>query len=144
MIVKFKKLHENAVLPTYAKTGDAGLDMVAVSKEWSDELGSWVYDTGVAVEIPEGYLGFLMPRSSICKKNLILSNSIGLIDSGYRGSVKFIFREIGRLEELHKLYSIGERIGQLVIQPYPTIEPEWAEELSLTERGVGGHGSTGA
>ena len=93
MKVNVKKLDSNAVLPTYSKHGDAGMDLTATSKS-HDEHGNVVYGTSLAFEIPAGYVGLLFPRSSNTKKDLILGNSVGVIDSGYRGEVVFKFREL--------------------------------------------------
>lgn len=139
MIVKIKKLDKNAVTPRYAKQGDAGMDLTATSMEF-DEYGNVVYGTGIAVEIPEGYVGLVFPRSSNAKKDLLLSNSVGVIDSGYRGEIMAKFKIIDMAEDI---YEIGERICQLIIIPYPTIEFEESDNLSKTERGVGSYGSTG-
>lgn len=145
MQVKFKKLHPDAVLPTYAKPGDAGLDMTPVSKVWDKEKLGWLYGYGIAVEIPQGYAGFLYPRSSIWKKPSILSNHVGIVDSGYRGEIKALFRQTHDADQsTEKEYEIGERNLQMVIKPITHIEPEWADELSDTERGTGGFGSSGA
>ena len=160
--VKIKKLNENAVIPTYAKYGDAGMDLVATSKYYDDN-GNIVYGTGLAFEIPKGYVGLLFPRSSNSKQQLLLSNSVGVIDSGYRGEVMLKFKSSASsfsLKTLIKLifnqdakttlinnykisYNVGDRIGQIIILPYPQIEFEEAEELSETERNTGGYGSTG-
>jgi len=151
MRVKIKKLLESAVIPSYAKNGDAGMDLVATSKSY-DDYGNVVYGVGLAFEIPEGYVGFLFPRSSNAKKDLLLSNSVGVLDSGYRGEVMFKFKNSrGYVEKQNEksfyqsleTYNIGDRIGQIIILPYPQIEFEEVEELSLTERGDGGYGSTG-
>lgn len=152
MIVKIKKLHKDAVIPQYAKSGDAGVDLTAVSIEFNEKLGCITYDTGLSVEIPEGYVGLIFPRSSIYKTIHSLSNSVGVIDSGYRGSIKFNFRDayypnenpsvrFYRPEDDH--YRIGDRIGQLIIIPHPKIQFEEVEELSDSGRGTGGFGSTG-
>lgn len=141
MKVRFKKLHPNAVIPSYAKPGDAGLDLTAVSKEWDAEKEKIVMGTGLAMEIPEGHVGLIFPRSSIVKTFLTLANSVGVIDSGYRGEVKFFFDPGHRAKQN---YEVGDRIGQLVIIPFPTIEPEEASELSETVRGTGGFGSSGS
>ena len=152
MIVKIKKLHKDAVIPQYAKSGDAGVDLTAVSIEFNEKLGCITYDTGLSVEIPEGYVGLIFPRSSIYKTIHSLSNSVGVIDSGYRGSIKFNFRDAfyptGDLEDRWNkfnpdFYNVGDRIGQLVIIPYPKIQFEEVEELSETDRSDGGFGSTG-
>ena len=140
MKVKIKKLHPDAVIPYYAKHGDAGMDLTATTKEY-DGYGNIVYGTGLAFEIPEGYVGLLFPRSSNSKYDLILSNSVGVIDSGYRGEVMMKFRMFKHVIESH--YDIGDRIGQLIIMPYPKVEFEEVQELSETERGEGGYGSTG-
>lgn len=139
MKVRFKKLSDSAVLPSYAKPGDAGLDLTATKVINSGERFI-TYGTDLAVEIPEGFVGLIFPRSSIRKTDLILSNSVGVIDSGYRGEIQFTFKKKG-FESI--AYHEGERIGQLVIIPYPQIEVEQAMELSETERGEGGFGSTG-
>jgi dUTP pyrophosphatase len=141
MQVKVKKLSENAVVPKYAKAGDAGLDLVATSYEYVN--GRHVYGTDLAIEIPEGYVGLIFPRSSICKYDLRLTNSVGVIDSGYRGEIKFQFENAGFEFSNMLKYKIGDRIGQLLILPYPQIELVEAEELSTTERGEGGFGHSG-
>lgn len=139
MKVRIKKLHENAVIPSYAKPGDAGLDLTATSKSY-DRHHNVVYGTGLAFEIPEGYVGLLFPRSSNFRYNVLLTNSVGVLDSGYRGEVMFKYR-CGSYSGAD--YKIGDRIGQLIILPYPQVEFELADELSETERGAGGYGSTG-
>lgn len=82
MKVKIKKLHPDAVIPVYAKAGDAGLDLTAISESWNEDDSMVTYDTGLAVEIPEGHVGLLFPRSSVSKTRLNLANSVGVIDSG--------------------------------------------------------------
>lgn len=139
MNVKIKKLHTDAVIPSYAKEGDAGLDLTATSMS-CDDYGNICYGTGLAFEIPKGYVGLVFPRSSNAKKDLWLTNSVGVIDSGYRGEVTFKYRPVD-LEE--RIYQIGDRVGQLIIMPYPYIEFEEVEELSETERGCSGYGSSG-
>jgi dUTP pyrophosphatase len=139
MDVKVKKLHPYAVIPSYAKDGDAGLDLTATSMN-IDNRGYFVYGTGLAFEIPKGYVGLIFPRSSISKKDLALSNCVGVIDSGYRGEVSFKFYPTS---SKHNIYNIGDRIGQLIIMPYPQITLVESDELSETERGAGGYGSTG-
>lgn len=152
--VKIKKLHPDAVIPRYAKPGDAGLDLTAVSRTF-DEDGNVVYGTGLAFEIPEGYVGLVFPRSSLSKKDIALSNAVGVVDSGYRGEVTAKFKptnyfncyeDCGRIVECPhygSIYGIGERIAQMIILPYPQIEFEEVDELSQTERADGGYGSTG-
>lgn len=137
--VKVKKMHAEAVIPSYSKPGDAGLDLTAVSEEWNEDNSMVTYGTGLAFEIPEGYVGMLFPRSSVCKTSLNLSNSVGIIDSSYRGEVMLKYR----YPEQGLVYDLGDRVGQLIIMPYPQIKLVEAEELSTTERGEGGYGSTG-
>ena len=139
MKVKIKRLNENAIIPRYAKEGDAGLDLTATSVA-EDDKGNIVYGTGIAVEIPKGYVGLVFPRSSIANKSLTLTNSVGVIDSGYRGEIMFKFKNF---DDYVSIYKVGERIGQLIIMPYPTIEFEEVDKLSETERGTGGYGSSG-
>jgi dUTP pyrophosphatase len=136
MKVRFKKLHPDAVTPTYAKDGDAGLDLTAISKTNADTFIQ--YGTGIAIEIPKGYVGLIFPRSSVSKlENFYLKNSVGVIDSGYRGELML------RFNKSFSFYEVGDKIGQLIIIPYPTIYLEEVDELSSTDRGEGGFGSTG-
>lgn len=148
MKVRIKKLHLDAVIPKYAKPGDAGMDLTAVKKKY-DEDGNVVYGTGLAFEIPEDHVGLLFPRSSNCKQDLILTNHVGVVDSGYRGEIGFKFKPsayfIDNREDKYVVreYEIGDRIGQIIIIPYPQIQFEEVEELSETERGATGYGSSG-
>lgn len=139
--VKVKKLDPNAVIPKYAKVGDAGMDLTATSVEFTTEYVS--YKTGLAFEIPKGYVGLLFPRSSNSKKDLLLTNSVGVIDSGYRGEIELRFKPVlnNKLENI-SLYNVGDRVGQIMIIPYPQIEFIMSDELSNSERGDGGFGST--
>jgi len=136
MKIKIKKLHENAVIPSYAKDGDAGMDLTAVSVENLDNFGGVKYNFGLSIEIPKGYVGLMFPRSSIYKHHQMLSNSVGVIDSGYRGELSAVMRG-------YFGYEVGARVAQLIILPYPEIEFEEVSELSETERGTNGYGSTG-
>lgn len=140
--VKVKRLNPKAELPAYAHIGDAGMDVKAVSCEYDAEYDRFIYDTGLAFEVPEGHVMLAFPRSSNCKTDSYLPNSVGVIDSIYRGSVKFIFKNRGDRRNIP--YKVGDRIGQLMIIPYPQIEFKEVEELSKTERGEGGFGSTGS
>lgn len=140
----------------YAKDGDAGIDLTATSK-WYDEFGNTCYGTNRAFEIPKGYVGLLFPRSSNSKQNLRLTNSVGVLDSGYRGEVVFKYRNDAFATQSALIkndivngnvgfeyeYEVGDRVGQLIVMPYPQIEFEEVEELTDTERGEGGFGSTG-
>ena len=143
MKVKIKKVHPDAVIPSYAKSGDAGLDLVATTII-SETLGSITYGLGIALEIPEGFVGLVFPRSSIRKTNLQLSNSVGVIDSGYRGELQATFNKIQGIDNVEREnYRVGDRVCQIMIIPHPTIELNEVNELSNTERGEGGFGSTG-
>lgn len=146
MQVKFKKINPEAIIPSYSQNGDAGMDLTAISQTESEGLIE--YGTGLSVEIPQGFVGLIFPRSSIFKTNQILSNSVGVIDSGYRGEIKFKFytktTTMGENTYFsHNSYQIGDRIGQLIILPYPNIEPLEVNELTETDRGEDGFGSTG-
>jgi dUTP pyrophosphatase len=149
MIVKIKKLNEFAELPAYSKPGDAGMDLTC-TEVYLDSSGCYVYKTGLAIEIPDGFFGLLVPRSSVAKKSLILTNHAGILDSGYRGEIMFKYKPnyqyFLQSDELknEQIYLKGERVGQLIILPYPTIEWEVVDELSNSDRGTGGYGSTGA
>ena len=143
MKVKIKKIHPDAVIPSYAKNGDAGMDLVATSII-GETLGSITYGLGIALEIPEGFVGLVFPRSSIRKTNLQLSNSVGVIDSGYRGELQATFNKIQGIDNVEReSYKVGDRVCQIMIIPHPTIEFNEVNELSNTERGEGGFGSTG-
>ena len=137
MKVKIKKLHPNAVIPSYAKAGDAGMDLTAV---WAkQDLDLITYGTGLSVEIPKGYVGLLFPRSSVYKAKMILTNCVGVIDSGYRGELMMKFE----MMDSDAKYKVGDRIGQIIIMSYPQVEFEEVSTLSSTDRGLGGYGSTG-
>lgn len=145
MKIKIKKLHENAVIPKYAKEGDAGLDLTCINYT-QDDYGNIVYYTGIAIEIPKGYVGLLFPRSSITNYKIQLTNSVGVIDSGYRGEIMFKYKPTQvfvKSSSSIPAYDIGDRVGQLIIIPYPQIEFEEVNELTETERGNKGFGSTG-
>lgn len=153
--VKVKKLHPDAIIGDYAKNGDAGIDLVAISKDY-DKDGNVVYGTGLAFEIPYGYVGLLFPRSSNSKKDLYLTNHVGVIDSSYRGEVTLKYRPTDVRMEFEKystgnilkskesiVYDIGDKIGQLIIIPYPQVKLVEVTELSDSDRGTGAYGSTG-
>ena len=153
MKVRIKKLSELAVVPSYAKDGDAGMDLIATSII-SDTPTQITYGLGVALEIPKGFVGLVFPRSSIRKTGLQLSNSVGVIDSGYRGELQATFNKLFGGEAMYDemkvkeiqpndFYKVGDRVAQIMIIPHPEIEFEEADELSDTERGEGGFGSTG-
>ena len=138
MKINIKKLSSLAVSPWKAHLTDAGFDLYATSKHY-DENGNVVYGCGLAFEIPEGYMGLVFPRSSNARTSLLLSNSVGVIDSGYRGEVTAKFKKLYPGEEC----KIGERFAQLIILPIPSVVFNLVDELSDSERGTGGYGSTG-
>lgn len=137
MNVNIKKLHPDAVIPRYAKRGDAGLDLTAV--DVIADGATLTYKTGLAVEIPPWHVGLLFPRSSVYKTGQTLTNCVGVIDSGYRGEIMLKYT----LSPYAKEYDIGDRVGQLIIMPYPKIHFVEVENLTPTDRGEGGYGSTG-
>ncbi len=144
MIVKIKKLHEKATIPKQGSAGAAGFDLTAVSVTEVESHGliSYIeYDTGLAVDIPDGFVGLLFPRSSISNKGLSLANSVGVVDSDYKGPIKL--RMYSSAVSDQEPYVVGERVGQLIIMPIPDVTFEVVEELSTSERGEGGFGSTG-
>lgn len=143
MTIKYKRLKENAVAPVKAHAADAGLDLTAVDITTEiNECGELilVYHTGLAIEIPEGYFGALVPRSSITKKSLMQSNHFGVIDANYRGEVMVKMRTTTNV--VPAVYKVGERICQLLILPVPEVQFEETEQLTETDRGEDGFGST--
>lgn len=139
MKVKIKKLHPDAVKPKYAKESDAGMDLVA-TEIISETPSQITYGTGLAMEIPDGMVGLIFPRSSIRNMGLELSNSVGVIDAGYRGELQATFNKNGVKDEFYK---VGDRIAQIVIVPHPVIQFIEVDELTESSRGKGGFGSTG-
>jgi len=139
-LVKVKKLIPEAVIPSYSKVGDAGMDLT-ITKEIENTSFSVSYGFGIAMEIPKGYVGLVFPRSSVRNQDLILSNCVGVIDSGYRGELQATFKKTNGLDSIK--YKVGERGAQIIILPYPTIYMTEVPELSDTDRGTGGFGSTG-
>ena len=144
MIIRYKKVHENAKEPVRGSEWAAGWDLSACATDWDDVNKVLVYHTGIAVEIPRGYVGLLFPRSSIYKKTLVQTNAVGVIDADYRGEVlvKFALRYHSEIES-PRLYDLGERIVQLVIVPVPEVAWLEADTLSETARGENGYGSSG-
>lgn len=142
--VKIKKLCSSATIPQYANYGDAGLDLTAVSVAENNDYTQ--YGTGLAVQVPYGYVGLLFPRSSNSKKDLLLCNSVGCVDHGYTGEVCLRFKKIVKDSEFpntFKTYEVGDRVAQLIIMPVPRVNFIQVDELDSTERGAGGFGSSG-
>lgn len=146
--VKYKKLNSAAVPPRFGSKDAAGMDFTAISMEWKDDKQYWEFGTGIAVEIPTGWVGLCFPRSSISNTNMSLANCVGVVDSDYRGEVKARFREWQFNEDGahchdNKAYETGDRIFQMVLVEIPEVTLEEIETLSDTDRGAGGWGSTG-
>lgn len=191
--IKFKKLNENAVMPTYAHYGDVGMDFTAISVEYDEKLDMYIYHTGLAFESDFHYGQFLFPRSSNRKTDAYLCNSVGIADSSiYRGEILFCYKNRDSIntiaeskanaammeyyttcnvekkdlqwwlrsgieiyndtkEKVYKEakelkyapYKVGDKIGQMVMLAYPNVNLIECEELSSSDRGVNGFGSTG-
>lgn len=140
--VKIKRLDQELPLPHYANPGDAGLDLYSAVDVIIDPMRRVMIPTGVAIALPEGYAGFVQPRSGLAaKKGLSIVNTPGLVDSGYRGELKVIAINTDADEPI--TIARGERVAQLVVQRVPAVELVEVDELDATERGEGGFGSTG-
>lgn len=143
LTVKFIKLIPEAVTPRYAQDGDAGMDLTATAVRATDTFIE--YGTGIAVEIPKGHVGLLFPRSSITKlpAGVSLKNSVGVIDSNYRGEILVRFElPYTTYEALLPMPLKGDKVAQLIIIPYPKVHLEEVQELPNSNRGDGGFGST--
>ena len=142
LTVKFRKLVPEAVTPEYAQNGDAGMDLTATSFRVTDTFME--FGTGIAVQIPENHVGLLFPRSSITKSapGVSLKNSVGVIDSNYRGEILVRFELPYPATVYRTIPVVGDRVAQLVIIPYPRVKFVEVEKLSDTNRGQGGFGST--
>lgn len=143
MELKIKRLNDKAIMPIRAHEGDAGLDLTCTEITTEiNECGQLilVYHTGLAMTLPTGCVGLLVPRSSICKKSLMQCNSCGILDESYTGEVMFKMKST--TDVVPAVYKVGERIGQLVIVPYYTPTITEVTELENTARGEGGFGST--
>lgn len=142
VVVKFKRLHKDAAIPQYAREGDFCKDIVAVDVEYNADMDCFIYKTGFAVEIPQGYGILIFPRSSNRKTEFVFPNSVGVIDSGYRGEISVTFKGRDRGNTTQS-YQVGDRIAQMVLVPYPKFTFVEVDELSDSERCTGGYGSTG-
>lgn len=140
MQIKIKKLREDAVLPYYATDGSSGMDLTATSQNIVSEEGyGYVeYGTGLAIQLPKDHSGLIFPRSSISKTGMILANSVGLIDPDYTGEIKLRFKYIAGTT----YYSVGDKIGQLVVVKTPHVTFKEVNELEETQRGDKGFGHT--
>jgi dUTP pyrophosphatase len=139
-MMKIKKLYEDAILPSYAHEGDAGLDLYSYETKTLYYGERYLYPAGVAVEIPQGYFGLVRPRSGLALKHGIILCSSGVIDSGYRGPM---YAALVNIENRSYTISKGDRMAQLLIIPVATVNLEVVDELNDSARGNGGHGSTG-
>jgi dUTP pyrophosphatase len=142
MEVPFRRVRPEGELPVAQHEGDAGLDLRSASDAIVEAGERTMVPTGVAVAIPDGYAGLVLPRSGLAARHgLTLANAPGLIDAGYRGEVMCSVVNLDRTEPV--MISRGERIAQLVIVKIPAVDPVWADELPGSARGEGGFGSTG-
>lgn len=141
MIIKFKKTNEKAVLPEYSTSGAAGMDLRSIDTVVIPSMESRIIDTGWIMEIPPGYEVQIRSRSGLAAKhNLFVTNSPGTVDSDYRGSVKVMLFNLGKEPfNVHK----GDRIAQMVMNKIELVQVVEVEELTDTDRGQGGLGSTG-
>ncbi|MDR2036193.1 MAG: dUTP diphosphatase [Coriobacteriales bacterium] len=140
--LKVQRLNKELPLPTYAYPGDAGLDLASAVDVCIEPGERALVPTGIAVAIPEGYAGFVQPRSGLAwKQGLTLVNTPGLIDSHYRGEIKIIALNT----DAHSSITLkrGQRIAQLVVQQVPLVEIQECDNLDETERSSGGFGSSG-
>jgi dUTP pyrophosphatase len=138
-----QRLHADAVVPQRAYTGDAGLDLASCERVELDPGERALVGTGLAVAIPEGYAGFVQPRSGLAARHgLTVVNSPGLVDSGYRGELRVVLLNTDRAEPF--VVEPGMRIAQLVVLPIPELELVEVDELPSSERGVRGFGSSAA
>lgn len=139
--VPVRRLRDDATLPVQAYAGDAGLDLAACGRHEVGPGERAVIPTGLALEIPEGYGGFVLPRSGLAARNgITLLNAPGLIDAGYRGEVQVVFHNTDREETF--VVEPGMRVAQLVVLPVPDLALVEREELAQTERGERGFGSS--
>lgn len=141
--VSIKRLDPEVELPTYAYEGDAGLDLRANESVEIPPHERVLISTGIAIALPDGYAGFVQPRSGMAlKRGLSIANTPGLIDAHYRGEIKVIAVNLDPRETIH--IERGERIAQLVIQQVPVVHLVEVDELDETDRGAGGFGSSGS
>jgi dUTP pyrophosphatase len=142
MQLRFRRLDPQASLPAAQHPGDAGLDLRANADVEVAPGERAAIPTGLAVEIPEGHAGFVLPRSGLAtKRGLTLANAPGLIDAGYRGEVVVAVVNLDRTEPV--AIARGDRVAQLVVLAVPAVTPTWADDLAPSQRGDGGFGSTG-
>jgi dUTP pyrophosphatase len=140
--LRVAKLKDEARMPTRAHDGDAGVDLYACEAAHLGPGERWSVGTGVAVEIPEGHAGLVLPRSGLARDHgIALVNSPGLIDAGYRGEVRVLLLNTDPAETFR--IALGDRIAQLVVSPVVLVDPVEVESLAESTRGAGGFGSSG-
>lgn len=139
--MKIKQLRDNFVLPTKIHDNDACYDLTACTIETvnKNDYGYVEYMFGFAADLPRGYCALIFPRSSISNTGMILSNSVGIIDEGYKGEWRARFKYIPG----SKYYEVGDRVAQFMLVPYSNIEFQMVDELEESSRSDSGHGSTG-
>jgi len=143
MSLLFKKLHPEAKAPKQMNPGDAGYDITAVSSTYDRLTKIITYNTGLAIKVPDGFVGLLFMRSSVYKTGLSLCNATGVLDSGFLGEVTAKFNVLNLQFASENMYQLGDRIIQLVIVPCESGEAIEVDELPKSQRGTGGYGSTG-
>lgn len=139
MELRYKKINGRAMPPVRGTEHSAGMDLIAISKTVTPK--GIAYGTGLAFEIPRDHVGLLFPRSSVSKTSLSMANSVGVIDSDYRGEISAVFKVNDKNADV---YNLGDRVCQLVIVPIPAFELKEVDDISETARGTNGFGSTGA
>lgn len=142
MKLRFKRVHSDAKTPQYSSERAAALDFFAVDMKYVPEKNYYEYDTGIAIEIPEGFVGLCFSRSSVSETGTILTNGVGVIDPDYRGTVKARFAPRANTSAA-RAYAKGDKVFQMLIIKNNIVELEEADELTTTVRGDGGFGSTG-
>lgn len=142
LTIRFKKTLENGQEPTRAHASDAGYDLYAATVTHDLTSNHVIVDFGIAVEIPTGYVGLLFCRSSVSGTNCFLRNHVGVIDSGYRGSITAKFGVLDHFPSARS-FQPNDRVAQLMVLPVPTVTFSCVSELSESDRGTGGYGSTG-
>lgn len=156
IVVKYKKLSKNAQVPTKVSKDSAGMDLVVTDVEYDYDTKTYCYHTGLAMEIPSGYVGLLFPKSSIYNQNLTLANCVGVIDADYRGEIMARFKgdcEYYKIEQKNnslfaflfdekhpQIYKVGEKAVQLIIVRIPDVVLQETDNVTSTERGTNGFG----
>jgi len=141
--IRFRRTHPHGQMPTKAHASDAGFDLYVASTHIEHDLQNFVIDFGIALEIPVGHVGLLFPRSSIANKTLYMRNSVGVIDSGYRGSITAKFGKYNTQGFVYDEFRVGDRAAQLIIIPLPEVQFTEVDALADSDRSGNGYGSSG-